>query len=185
MAYAKKKNLCRLKIINCKKKEQHKSEIKFSAISVRNWPLEGKKTFVSKSAPWYLSTSEWIQAGSRVEVCVGDRNYRPSWMVSPFPSHLGAGGGVGGGGSLLSWSQVWVIMLRIFVNCGRSVDRSRSLIKERDCSLEVNLKIQTACGFEIWDKLTCWLGFSCYQSRWHPCSNEERKPPLVGKSFCY
>ena len=43
MAYAKKKNLCRLKIINCKKKEQHKSEIKFSAISVRNWPLEGKK----------------------------------------------------------------------------------------------------------------------------------------------
>lgn len=50
------------KKINCKKKkkkkEQHKSEIKSSAISVRIWPLEGKKMFMSKPAPWYLSTCE-------------------------------------------------------------------------------------------------------------------------------
>ena len=52
--------------------------------------------------------------------------------------------------------EVWVITLRIFVNRGRSVDHSRSLIEERDCSLEVNLNIQTASYFEIWGKLTCW-----------------------------
>ena len=41
-----------------KKTEQHKSEIKSFAISARIWPLEGKKTFVSKPAPWYLSACE-------------------------------------------------------------------------------------------------------------------------------
>lgn len=107
------------------------------------------------------------------------RNFEPAGMVSSCFLLIFVWEG-----SLFSVSvEVGVITLRIFVSRGRPADHSRSLIKERDCSVEVTLKIQTAGCFKIWDKLICWLGFSCYQSLWHPWSNEERKLLLVGKSF--
>ena len=101
------------------------------------------------------------------------------WALTSFSSLCWRRGWWGRKPSLMG--QVWVITLRIFVNRDRSVDHSRSLIEKRDCSLEVNLKIQRAGCFEIWGKLTCWSGFSCYQSRCHPCSNEERNAASGGE----
>lgn len=57
------------------------------------------------------------------------------------------------------------------------------LIKEKDCSLEVNPLIQMASCCLIGGKLTYWLGFSIYQSFWQLWSLEEGKLLLHGKWF--